>query len=80
MHPTNPSLKQKGLRDYFMISIDTDRIKKDYLYRGMFIHWDSKKPHDKFYYWRASYFTSIEAAMRSIDRHYKLFKKTKNAD
>lgn len=79
MHPTNPSLKQKGLRDYFMISI-FNRIKKDFLYRGMFIHWDSKKPHDKYYYWRSSYFTSVEAAMRSIDRHIKLFKKTKNAN
>ena len=80
MHPTPSHLKQTGLTDYFMITIDANRINKDFVYRGMFIHWDNKKPLDKFYYWRASYFTSIEAAMRSIDRHYKLFKKTKNAD
>ena len=41
---------------------------------------DSKKPLDKFYYWRADYFTSIEGAMRSIDRHYKLYKKLKDAN
>ncbi len=80
MHPTPAQLKQKGLKDYFIIVVDGERIKKDYIYRGMFIHWDSKKPLDKFYYWRASYYTSIDAAMRSIDRHYKLYKKLKDAN
>ena len=78
MHPIPAHLKQKGLKDYFSIMIDNERMKNDYIYRGMFIHWDSKKPLNKFYYWRGDYFTSIEGAMRSIDRHIKLYKKLKN--
>ena len=39
MHPTPAQLKQKGLKDYFIIVVDGERIKKDYIYRGMFIHW-----------------------------------------
>jgi hypothetical protein len=61
VHPTPSHLKQKGLRDYFMVTIDAQRIKKDYLYRGMFIHWDSKKPLDKFYYWREAIANEIIA-------------------
>lgn len=78
MHPTNPTLRQKGLKDYYVEIIDNDRVKKQYSYRKMIITWDSKKPLDKFYYWRHHFYGSVEATMRAIDRHYKHYKNTTN--
>jgi len=74
MFPITPQLKQKGVKDWYTEFGSEGRVKKQYSYRKMIISWDSKKPLDKFYYWRMHYFTSIEGAMRAIDRHYKHFK------
>lgn len=75
MYPITPQLKNKGVKDHYTEFGPENRIKKQYLYKGMIISWDSKKPLDKFYYWRHHFYGSIEAALRAIDRHIKHFKK-----
>jgi len=72
----NPSLRQKGLKEYYTSIGPGGTMQKQYTYRKMLISWNSKKPLCKFYYWRTHFYTSIEGCMRAIDRHYKLYKRT----
>lgn len=75
MQDFNEQLKKRGVRHEITYSGENGRIRKEYKYRGMYITWDNFTLNGRWYYWRTSYYSSLEGALDSIDRHIKLYKK-----
>jgi hypothetical protein len=66
--------KKKGIKEEFTYVNSNGRMSKQYTYKGMYITWDNQILHGKWYYWRASYYGSLEAAISGIDRHINHYK------
>jgi hypothetical protein len=69
--------KKKGIKEEFTYVNSNGRMSKQYTYKGMYITWDNQILHGKWYYWRASYYASLDACIDAIDRHNRLFNKLK---
>jgi len=69
--------KKKGIKEEYTYVNSNGRISKQYTYKGMIIKWDNQILNGKWYYWRSSYYASLDASVLGIDRHLKLFNKTK---
>lgn len=69
--------KKRGLKEELTYVNANGKISKEYRYKGMIFKWDNWTLKGKFYYWRASFYTSLEACMEGVDRHIKHFKTNK---
>lgn len=74
----NEQLRKRGVKQEITYVGENGKIRKEYKYRGMYITWDNITLHGKWYYWRSDYFSSLEGALDSIDRHIKLYKNRHN--
>jgi hypothetical protein len=66
--------RKKGIKEELTYVNANGRISKQYNYKGMIIKWDSMTLSGKWYYWRHSYYASLEGAVRGIDRNIKQYK------
>jgi hypothetical protein len=65
--------KKKGIKEEFTYVNSNGRISKQYTYKGMIIKWDNMILNGKWFYWRHSYYASLDATIQGIDRHLKLY-------
>lgn len=76
-HKLSLEQKKKGIKEECTYVNSNGRISKQYTYKGMIIKWDNQVLGGKWFYWRHSYYSSLDGSVQAIDRHYKLFNKNK---
>jgi hypothetical protein len=75
MNKITQDLKRKGVKEELTYVNSNGKISKRFTYKGMIIKWDNFILNGKFYYWRASFYASLEACVNGIERHINHFKK-----
>ena len=75
MNKITQDLKRKGVKEELTYVNSNGKISKRFTYKGMIIKWDNFILNGKFYYWRASFYASLEACCSGIERHINHFNK-----
>ena len=73
MHPITEKQRKRGIKEEITYVGQNGSIKKQFKYKGMYVLWDSQTLKGKFYYWRSTFYTSLDAACDGIDRHINHF-------